>query len=74
MGDRRRLGACLETISTLLLLSHVAIERLHSRGVPAHKVLKALKVLDDMAIWALRGQTRDMALEDVLYVDPEESL
>ncbi len=73
-GDRRTLGASLETICTLLLLSHVAIERLRSRGVSAHKVLKALNILDDMAIWALRGQTRDMALEDVLTVGVEESL
>jgi geranylgeranyl pyrophosphate synthase len=73
-SDRFSMGRTLKAVSSLLMLSHEAVGQLNERGMPAGRVVKALRVFDTLGVDALRGQIRDLELEGRSDVTLEESL
>lgn len=72
--DRRTAGEVLEVLSLLLLLSHDCIAASTDAGIPANRVLRALRTLDQLGIAAIRGQHLDMRLECATAVSTELAL
>ena len=72
--DHGSLGQALETLAFLLKLSHSAVLKAIDRGVPAKRVLRALRVFDQLGVQALKGQALDINLESRPNVSVEDCL
>ena len=71
---RRDLGQTMETVCSLLMLCHTAIGRLSETDMPPTRVLRLYKIIDKLAVDALRGQALDMAFESQSEVSVEAAL
>jgi len=72
--DHEAIGHMMATLSLLLMLCHTALGELVETGVPADRILRAYRLLDSLAVDALRGQMMDLESEDRSGVTVEESL
>ena len=58
----------------LYALSNIAVTRLLRGGVPAHKVVRAARVLSQACLWTCEGQVLDIDFETREDVSPDEYL
>lgn len=72
--DRRSLGCLLQAVTLLVMLCHTSIGRLADSGVSARRVVRAYKVVDELEVRALRGQSLDIDMESRSQVPVEHSL